>query len=208
MVDGSTVESVNDVVVEVPTGLPLRSTVYDATPLSSLDAAQDMSTFEVVTPDATGLPGAVGGWSAGGVVEVAGLSATVWAVLIPDVLEVAVVGATWPEAGTEVSASSPVILYVVVDGVPDSPRSVQPVAGVTDEATAMPAKDTAVLDAVPVTPGIAMDLEAALSETAEAPTGVVGSAPAYVAVVHAADCDEDSLNVSVAAGVAVVATRE
>jgi hypothetical protein len=86
--------SVNDVVVDVPTGMPLRSTVYDATPLSSLDAGQVRSTFEDVTPDATGLPGAVGGWSAGGGVATPGLRATVWAVLIPDTLEVAVLGGT------------------------------------------------------------------------------------------------------------------
>ena len=61
---GCTVLSVNDVVVDVPTGLPSRSTVYDATPLSSLDAAHERSTFEDVTPEAIGLPGAVGGWSA------------------------------------------------------------------------------------------------------------------------------------------------
>ena len=128
--------------------------------------------------------------------------------LIPDRLDVAVVEATCPDAGTVVSASSPVILYVVVDGVPDSPRSVQPVAGVMVEATATPAKETARLPALPLTAGIVTDFEAVFTETAEAPTGFDVETPAYVAVVQAVDCEDDSLNVSVAAGLAVVATRE
>jgi hypothetical protein len=129
-------------------------------------------------------------------------------VLIPDRLDVAVLEDSCPEDGIGASASSPVILYVVVDGVPDSPRSVQPVAGVTVDATAMPAKDTATLPAVPLTAGMVTDLEAAFTEAAEPPTGFDVETPAYVAVVQAVDCEEDSLNVSVAAGPATVATRE
>jgi hypothetical protein len=55
---------------------------------------------------------------------------------------------------------------------------------------------------------MATDFDAALTDAAEAPTGFDVETPAYVAVVHAADCDVDSLKVSVAAGLAVVATRE
>ncbi len=100
--------SVNDVVVDVPTGFPSRSTVYDATPLSSLDAAHERSTFEDVTPEAVGLPGAEGGWSAGA--DDAGFRATVWPMLTPDTLDAAVPDPSCPEDGMVASASSPVIL--------------------------------------------------------------------------------------------------
>jgi hypothetical protein len=97
-------------------------------------------------------------------------------------------------------------LYVAVDGTPDSPRSVHPAGGAIVETTAIEANENATLPALPLTAGIVTDFDAGFSDTADAPTGFVGETPAYVAVVQAVDCDEDSLKVSVPAGVAVVTT--
>jgi hypothetical protein len=52
------------------------------------------------------------------------------------------------------------------------------VPALTVEAAAMPANETAVLDAVPLTPGTGINFDAGFSETADAPTGFVGETPA------------------------------